>query len=222
MIDLSKYRIIDLSRELVPGELKLDGRYLHGDHQWGRQIELQEFKAFEARMHFVQTQAHIGVHTEAPYKYSDTGDDLGSVPLESYMGEAVACNFTDKPAGAALMPEDFDGNGAKTGDIILAWGATQDDVEKWPHLSEEAIEWMISTKIKLLAIENISYSAPGTPNGLTYGDAKLILGGVAMVDAIQGLDQIKKPRVFFMGLPLRIRRLTAFNTRAVALEEIDD
>ena len=48
MIDLSKYRIIDLSRELVPGELKLDGRYLHGDHQWGRQIELQEFKAFEA------------------------------------------------------------------------------------------------------------------------------------------------------------------------------
>ena len=35
MIDLSKYRIIDLSREMVPGESKTDGRYLHGDPRPG-------------------------------------------------------------------------------------------------------------------------------------------------------------------------------------------
>ena len=31
MIDLSKYRIIDLSHEMVPGEQKIDGHYLHGE-----------------------------------------------------------------------------------------------------------------------------------------------------------------------------------------------
>jgi hypothetical protein len=41
MIDLSKYRIIDLSYELVPGEQKIDGRYLHGEAFYGRQVEVQ-------------------------------------------------------------------------------------------------------------------------------------------------------------------------------------
>lgn len=30
MIDLSKYRIVALSHEMVPGEKKIDGHYLHG------------------------------------------------------------------------------------------------------------------------------------------------------------------------------------------------
>ena len=36
-----------------------------------------------------------------------------------------------------------------------------------------------------------------------------------------GLNQIKKPRVFFMGLPVKMRHITASWVRAVALEEID-
>ena len=43
MIDLSKYRIIDLSLEIVPGERKIDGSYLHGEPRWGRPLEVQEF-----------------------------------------------------------------------------------------------------------------------------------------------------------------------------------
>jgi hypothetical protein len=31
MIDLSKYRVIDLSYELIPGERKIDGTYTHGE-----------------------------------------------------------------------------------------------------------------------------------------------------------------------------------------------
>ena len=54
MIDLSKYRIIDLSLEIVPGERRIDGRYLHGEPRWGRPLEVQEFIAYEARMHFIQ------------------------------------------------------------------------------------------------------------------------------------------------------------------------
>ena len=39
MIDLSRYRIIDLSHELTLGERKRDGRYLHGDPFHGRPVE---------------------------------------------------------------------------------------------------------------------------------------------------------------------------------------
>jgi hypothetical protein len=43
MIELSNYRIIDLSHELIPGERRIDGRYLHGEPLFGRPIEVQEF-----------------------------------------------------------------------------------------------------------------------------------------------------------------------------------
>ena len=52
MIDLTKSRIIDLSHEVVPGERKVDGRYLHGEPGHGRPVEVQEFMAYGARMHF--------------------------------------------------------------------------------------------------------------------------------------------------------------------------
>ncbi len=123
MIDLSKYRIIDLSHELVPGERKIDGQYLHGEPFFGRPIEVQEFMAYGARMHFVQSQTHNGTHSEAPYKYSDTGADIAAMPLESYMGVAAACNFTGKKAGDPITPGDLQQAGVKPGDIVLAWGS---------------------------------------------------------------------------------------------------
>ena len=31
MMDLSQYRVIDLASEVIPGEQRIDGHYLHGD-----------------------------------------------------------------------------------------------------------------------------------------------------------------------------------------------
>ena len=125
MIDLSKYRIIDLSLEIVPGERRIDGRYLHGEPRWGRPLEVQEFIAYEARMHFIQGQTHCGTHAEGMYKYDENGPDMASMPLESYLGEAAACNFTHKKAGEAVTIDDFKKAGVKTGDIVLAWGSAE-------------------------------------------------------------------------------------------------
>ena len=43
----------------------------------------------------------------------------------------------------------------------------------------------------------------------------------AIVDALLGLDQIQKERVFFIALPVKLRRVTASWARAIALEELD-
>ena len=129
MIDLSKYRIIDLSHELIPGELKLDGRYLYGEPLNGRPVEVQEYIGYGARMHFIQGQTHTGTHVEGAYKYSETGADMGSMPLESYLGEAVACNFTHKGAGVPITPDDFNQAGVKPGDIVLVKGSRANGME---------------------------------------------------------------------------------------------
>lgn len=216
---MDRYRIIDLSHEIVPGERKVTGSYLHGEPVFGRSVEVEEFFAYGARMHFIQGQTHTGTHAEAPYKYADNGIDLARMPLESFIGEAVACNFTSKAEGEAVDPKDFQALRVRAGDIVLAWG---DPTQKeHPHLADAAIDWLIGTKIKALAVENLEYCPPGTPYGQGFGDARLMRGGIAIVDAIHGLDQITQPRVFFIALPLRMRRVTASWTRAVALEPID-
>ena len=219
MIDLSKYRIIDLSHEIIPGERKIDGRYLHGEPREGRHVEVQEFIGFGARMHQIQGQTHTGTHVESTYKYDEDGADMASMPLESYLGEAAACDFTRKKAGEAITVDDLREAGVRTGDIVLAWGS-RDTADNRPYLTNEAIDWMIDIRIKAFGIERLLYAPPGTPTGQGDSDCRLLLAGIPMIDAPVGLDQIKKPRVFFIGLPVKIRRVTASWPRAIALEEI--
>ena len=83
MIDLCRYRLIDLSHELIPGERKQNGTYLHGEPFNGRSVEVQEFYAYNARMHFIQSQTHNGTHVEAPYKYDENGADIANMCNES-------------------------------------------------------------------------------------------------------------------------------------------
>jgi len=44
----------------------------------------------------------------------------------------------------------------------------------------------------------------GQPYGKGYADWKLCKAGIPIVDCVTGLDQIKKPRVFFIALPVKI------------------
>lgn len=220
MIDLSKYRIIDLSCEVLPGEWKTDGRYLHGEGPYGRPVEVREFFAYNARMHLVQGQTHTGTHAEGFYKYDDNGLDMADMPLEYFIGEAVVCDLAHKPAGAPITGADLRRAGVKSGDIVLLRGAEQPRGQ-WPHISSDAVEWMIGAKVKMVGMEFVRMSAPGTPLGKEDSDGRLMLSGIAMIDMLTGLHQITKPRVFFIGLPLRLHRVTATWTRAIALEERD-
>ncbi|HIE28324.1 TPA: hypothetical protein EYP66_13675, partial [Candidatus Poribacteria bacterium] len=57
---IERYRIVDLSAELHPGVLKVNGEYVHGKES--RRFEIRQFvyapdKAF---MHWVETETHVG------------------------------------------------------------------------------------------------------------------------------------------------------------------
>lgn len=211
----NNYRVIDLSCELVPGERKIDGRYLHGEPLNGRPIEVEEFLAYGARMHFIQGQTHTGTHAEGAYKYSETGADMATMPLDSYLGEAIVCNFSSKATRESVTSEDFRRIGVKPGDIVLAF--TNKKMLNFPPLIDsEAIDWLISTKIKLLGTEFLDFSS-----GLDGDDSKLLLAGIPVIDGLCGLDQIRRPHVFFIALPIKLHRVTATWTRAVALEAIE-
>ena len=72
--------------------------------------------------------------------------------------------------------------------------------------------------IKLLASSgNLYYGPP--PDGHNAAEKTLLENDVTMIDALTGLGEITKERVFFIALPLKMQRVTASWTRAIALEE---
>jgi kynurenine formamidase len=221
VIDLSRYRVVDLSVEVLPAERKVDGRYAHGDHLWGRTLEVDEYIAYAARMHLIRGHTHGGTHAEAPYKYAESGLDIGSMPVAAYLGEAAVCDFSGKEPGESVTPADLSERGVRPDDVVLAWAnpATEQGAV---YLSVEAVDWLIDTQIKLMAVENLHLAPPGTPVGPTDGDGRLLLAGIGLIDGVVGLDQLTKQRVFFIALPIKMRRVTACWTRAIALEPLDN
>jgi len=218
MINVNEYRVIDLSHKLIPSESKINGDYLHGRVLNDRPINVHEFKAWNARMHHIDGQTHTGTHIECPYKYDENGNDFGSIPLDFFMGEAVACNFEYKKKDEIVTPDDFSKFGIKAGDIVLVWGCSGKEEEQ-AYIANEAIDWLIGKRIKMFGCENIRHSPPGTPWGPGDTDYKLLRARIMFVDGLQGLNQIKKSRVFFIALPVRIVRVTAIWTRAIVFED---
>ena len=68
---------------------------------------------------------------------------------------------------------------------------------------------------------NLYYGPAAVPNAHIDAERRLLEEGIPMVDALKGLEQLTKDRVFFIALPIKMHRVTASWTRAIALEEIE-
>jgi arylformamidase len=228
LIDITRYNIIDLSKKVDPALLKADGEYFHGSSDVGRMIYLKEFFLSgwkkEVRMHFIEGESHTGTHVETPYKVLADGRDIVSMPLDSFIGEAVLVDVGTKKAGEQITVADMENAGVKEGDRVLVRGP-QPALPLLPYLSEEACKWLISKKTKLLAMQYSMMYHPDQVAGKEItgwrNDNELFKAGVVRIDGIVNLEKITKRRFFLIALPLNFKRLEASWTRAIALEERD-
>lgn len=158
MIDLKRYRIIDLTQDLRPGVHKVSGEYMHGygEPPYGnRRLELRQwiYKADQHFMHWVETETHIGTHVEVPYHLNINGKEGGrsvsEFPVEKWMGEAIVLNFSHKKPingkGQPITVEDL--KEVREGDIVIPWSMYKKWREK-PYLTVAAQKSLIKKKIK--------------------------------------------------------------------------
>src|SRR3712207_5011569 len=106
-VELSYRRIVDLTLPLTPGE---------GDRpltiERGRTEELTVHAPVDHPwyiMHRVATISHIGTHIEAPYHCVEDGRDLGSIPLEQLVGEAVVLDLSALPPDSLVGADEMAG-----------------------------------------------------------------------------------------------------------------
>lgn len=216
-------RVVDLTLPLVPGA---------GDRpltiEQGRTEELTVHVPVDHPwyiMHRVQTISHIGTHIEAPYHCIPEGRDLGAIPLEHLIGEAVVLDLRDQPpdtiVGAAEIAAAGErGGGIEHGNIafILTGYADRRGTPAYKHrpsLTAEAMVALVERGVKLVGTDLPGLEGPLTPGHL---DCHLALfeRDVPFIENLTNLAALAGSRPFVCALPIPVRGLDAFPLRVIA------
>jgi len=219
MIDLRKYRLIDLSEQLQPGIKKADGAYRHGNQTRRLEAEQWIYADDQTFMHWVDIETHVGTHVEGPSHYTKEGREIGEMALEKFMGEAVLVRLSDKKPRDPVTPDDLIRAGVKQNDIVLLSSPYKG--EDRPCISPQASEWMSKTGIKMLGVDDsivVDRGSKGKAGEMTTH--RFLLGNdIPIVERLAHLDELSKNRFLFIGFPLRITGIDSSWIRAVAVEE---
>ena len=127
---------------------------------------------------FVQLCTHCGTHLDAPWHYYPTMNGgekawtIDEVPLEWCIGNGVKVDFSDKPDGYRIMPEDFEdyfkkvGYELQPGDILLLETGADKRFGSPEYLvagcgvSREATLWMIDKGVRVCGTDAWSWDVP--------------------------------------------------------------
>jgi kynurenine formamidase len=204
------YRIVDLTEEIKPNILKVNGQYLRGNQI--RKFNLRQFINAEdgTYMNFIEAESHIGTHVEGPSHLQDNLKPLAEIPLEKFMGEAVVLKFE---ANTSIKPEHLEK--VREGDIVLIWSAGE------AYITPEAAAFLMKKHIKMLGLQGVRPEVPGAENRLAT-HTLLLKSDIPIIEGLINLDKIEHERVFFFGLPLKIAYLDSSWIRAIALEPMSD
>lgn len=247
MIDLNKYRIIDLTMEMCPTIIKNDGRRIYPKPSpgmdWNETIRNfgQAYKHLFLRqvindgdkhwMHYIECESHLGTHVEVGshlrYVDEETGEDVTpkglktvtELPLETWLGEAAVFNFSDKRSinGKRQEITPDDLKRVKEGDIVLMYSKLSRD--EAPLLTRESVNYLIGKKIKQIAgLAPFTGIVVSWSKEFSAHDA-FMENNIVFLESLINMDKIKKERVFYMGIPWKVQGLDACHVHAIVLEE---
>ncbi len=214
MIDLKDFRIVDLSKEMRPGVAKANGEYMHGGES--RRLEIRQFvyEPDKMVMYWVDTESHIGTHVEGPAHYPGVDRDLTDLPLDTFIGEATVLDFSELSPldgkSRPIRPEHL--KEVRSGDIVLMWSPYEGSQS--PYITPEASAHLLEVRVKMVGIQGIGLEAPGS----MASHETFLLNDIPIIEGLVNLDQISKKRVFYVGLPIRIKAVDSTWVRAIALE----
>lgn len=220
---LSGKRVVDLTRTLRPGaeRFKLDIQTFPVDNVLpGYPLSEEDWYILQEW----QISSHLGTHVETPYHHIKDGADAADLRLEQVMGDALVLDFRAKKAGETIEWAEMEaaGSDVRPGDIVLLhtgfdrmYGVPDLKYDR-PYLSMEAARWLVERQVACVGVD-----ASGIEK--YYENEQpvhvLLLGNeIPIIEELTHLDQLRRQRVFFLGLPLPIQGADACPIRAVAIE----
>lgn len=209
MLDLSQFRLVDLSVMLHPGREQ-------------RRLEIRRgvIPSDGTIMHEVDLMSHLGTHVEAMSHFYESGKDITELPLERFVGRAVVLRLDHVAAGAEVTGADLaraaEGLNVE-GSIVLLTSPHRAD--RAPKLTAEAAQWLADRHITMMGIDDRVGLGANADVTRAVHDV-LMSREVPFLEVLSGLDQLQRREFLLIALPLKIAGLDSSPVRAVALEPL--
>ena len=211
-IDLAKYRIVDLSYQVVPP----------GTADRPFVIQRGRLADHAYKFDIIRTHTHVGTHVEAPAHFYPEGKDVTELPLESFFGRAVLLDVRDAAAATEIgerFLDDHIGGIFQPGDILVCRNSDLGAAQT-PCLTPEAALWMRRRDIKMLGIDTHFRLGATITAGRALHDI-LMSREVCLVEFLDNLAALTRPEFFLMALPFKCAQIDSAPARAIAIEERD-
>ena len=215
-IDFDKYRIVDISYEVVPPG--------SADRPFVMERGLLADRAY--KYDITNTHSHVGTHVETPAHFFDGGKDVTELPLTSYFGRAILLEIDDAQENLVILPpllEKAIGDIIQEGDIVICRNNDAESLKgnrPKPHLTPEAAQWFRDHKMKMLGIDNNVGLSADIPSGRKLHDI-LMSVDIPIIEWLDNLDQLKKRIFYLMALPFKVKVMDSSWARVIAIEDRD-
>ena len=169
----------------------------------------------------IEMGGHAGTHVEAPLHAIQGGDAIIDLDVERFFGEAIVLDLSEEPQGEPLSVEQLQraaapGEGVRPGDIAFFRFDWERRGGELPCPSTDALGWLVEQGIRLLGIDTPGLDIPGDrslPNHhLLFGN------GIPLIECLDNLDQLRRPRVYVFAQPLSAAETDAIPLRVLAFE----
>jgi arylformamidase len=171
----------------------------------------------------IRLGSHTGTHVDAPIHFVRGGKAVDELPVESFVGEAVVLDFSDKQAGSAITASDLEEQSKKIqkGIIVLLYTgfskrwSDPSARKKFTYLGGEAARWLVEKEVKAVGIDYLSVEKFGAKEPIAH--VTLLSHGIPIIESLnQNLSKLVGRRILFFCLPIKIRGRDGAPSRAMA------
>jgi kynurenine formamidase len=209
LIDLS--HLIENSMPVYPGDIKSLVQPLSSIEENGATVSK------------LILSTHTGTHADAPKHMLKRGQAVHEIPLKNFVGDAWVFDFSYKTRGTGIVKDDLENKThVHPDDIVLFYTGSSEISEnegsdtRYVYISKSAADWLVRKKVKAIGIDSLSVERFGSRD---YDVHKTLLrNGINIIENLSSnLKFLTGKRVFFIGVPLKLREADGSPIRAFAV-----
>ena len=208
-IDFSKYRLVDLSLEVVPNQTVPD-----------RPFAVREGRLADGTWKFdvLDTHTHVGTHVEAPWHFYGQGKTCTDYPLEKFMGPAVLLVPRPSADEAAVPLERVRTElEPRKGQFRILF--VRNDTDRRPlRIHMDCVPYLAELGLDLLVFESTIEFGEGIEDGRRFHD--MLMGrDMLFVEFPANAQSLDREEFFVFAVPLNIKGLDSSACRLFAVVE---
>jgi arylformamidase len=197
-----------------------------GDTQFHFELKWKMTEGATVNVGAINMGVHNGTHADATFHFEPSGETIETMPLATYIGDAVVIDLTElfrKRGVACEATREIDVADLAASSVLLGraprlllktgvWKDSNVFPDWIPVIAHDVPEWLAQRKVKLLGLDLPSVDAIDAKKLINHH--ALAAAGVAMVESLD-LSEVEAGVYHFSALPLKIAGGDAAPVRAI-------